>query len=210
MSVTDADVLAEIQWRLIEDATFSAGLWTLGEVAALVQQRQDRFNRETFLLLAHEFLAAVAGTPGYDLPDDWIATQRVSWKSTVTGVYTPLSRIDRFGRRSFLLGTNAPTKPIGYDDTSAGPRRVEVSPTPQTDGQLHVLYASTLELLNFNPIAPDILDLPDDFVPYVVYGTLADLLSKEGEGRDLARAAYCNARFDEGVAIAAFFLGGFA
>lgn len=212
MAITDADQLAEIIWRLVEDGALTSGLWTLSEIAGLFNQRQNRFNRDTFLMLAEmPGIAATAGTAAYDLPDDWIATQRVTWKS-VAGVISPLDRGDRWAAAALIDQTNPPTKPIMYDDHAGGSRRIEIFPTPATDGTIGLLYASVLELLNFNPAAPDIFDIPDDFVPYVLYGVLEDLLSKDagtGRGRDLGRAAYCRARYEEGVAVAALFLGGF-
>ena len=208
MSITDADQLLEVQWRTVEDAAFTSGLWTLTEVAAYFYQRQNLFNRDTFLLLAQmPGIAATNGVAAYDLPDDWIATQRVTWK-TVAGVITPIARGDRFSANTLIGSAGGPSKPIVYDDHAGGSRRIEIFPTPTADGTIGLLYASVLEILNFDGTG-DIFDIPDDFVPYVMYGVLEDMLSKDGRGRDLARAAYCRARYDEGVALAAFFLGGF-
>ncbi len=208
MAITDADQLVEVRWRLIEDAALSSTLWTLPEIAALFNQRQDRFNRDTFFLLAHQPIAAVAGTEDYDLPEDWIATERVTWR-TLAGAISALTPVDRFGMSNLFSPGNLPPRPIAYDDQSAGIEVLEIGPVPAADGTLEVLYVSTLELLNFDPLAPDIFDLPDDFIPYITYGVLSDLLSKEGNGRDLPRSAYCQSRYEEGVAVAALFLLGF-
>jgi hypothetical protein len=176
MAITDADQLVEIRWRLIEDAGFSSTLWTLSEIAALFQQRQDRFNRDTFFLLAHQPIAAVAGTEDYTLPDDWIATQRVTWK-TLAGAISPLTPVDRFGMANLFAADQLPPRPIAYDDQSAGIGVLEIGPVPTVDGTLTVLYASTLETLHFDPLAPDLFDIPDDFIPYLTYGVLSDLLA---------------------------------
>lgn len=206
MSITDADQLVEVQWRTVEDAALSSGLWTLAEIAGYFNQRHNRFNRDTFLILAQmPPIVGVNGTLAYDLPDDWIATQRVTWK-TPAGAISSLARGDKF--QADLLAPNS-LRPIMYDDHYGGSRRIELFPTPQTDGTIGIVYACVLELLNFNPAVPDIFDIPDDFIPYITYGVLEDMFAKEGRGRDLARAAYCRARYDEGVAVAALFLGGF-
>lgn len=207
MAVTDADQLAEIVWRLVEDPTLASGLWTLTEIAGLFNQRQNRFNRDTYLMLAQIPIAATNGVASYDLPDDWIATQRVTWKSAGGTAISPIDRGDRFSAAA--LGTVGTTRPILYDDHDAGSRTIELFSTPLVDGTIGLTYASIMEILNFNPANPDIFDIPDDFVPYVMYGVLEDLLSKDGRGRDLQRAAYCRARYEEGVAMAAIFLGGF-
>lgn len=206
MAITDADALIEVQWRLIEDAGLTSGLWTLPEIAGYFNQRQNRFNRDTFLLLAQEPIAATVGVSTYTLPDDWIATQRVSWR-TAGGFFCPIDRGDRFSATILLPPTGGPLRPVLYDDHAGGSHQIELFPTPLTDGTINLLYASTLEVLNFAG-TNDLFDLPDDFVPYIVYGVLADCLSKDGRGQDLTRSAYCQLRYEEGVALAAFFLAG--
>lgn len=51
------------------------------------------------------------------------------------------------------------------------------------------------------------LPIPNIFYPYIKYGVMADMLSKEGEMQDSERAKYCEARFAEGVEIAKMWLG---
>jgi hypothetical protein len=46
------------------------------------------------------------------------------------------------------------------------------------------------------------MNIPDDFTWIVKWGALADLLSKDGPARDPQRAAYCEQRYQTGVAIA--------
>lgn len=209
MSITDADQLVEVQWRTVEDAALTSGLWTLAEVAGYFNQRQNRFNRDTFLILAEmPGIVATNGVATYDLPDDWIATQRVTWR-TAAGVISVVDRTDHLAMDLLIGASGGPSKPIAYDDHVAGSRRLLLGPTPTADGSIGLLYACVLELLNFNPAIPDIFDIPDDFIPYVMYGVLEDMLSKDGRGRDLSRAAYCRARYDEGVALAGLFLAGF-
>lgn len=208
MAVTDADQFTEVQNKLLEDTLFSSGLWTLQEVYDRFNERQNRFNRDTKLMLAHEDLAVVSGTTQMVLPPDWIATQRAAWQGS-NGVFTPVERSSRFAAAMGIVSGATPTRPVLMDDNSGGTLTAELFPVPTEDGILRLLYASVLEVLNFVPATPDIFDIPDDFVVYVCYGVLADLLSKEGRGRDLARAGYCQMRYEEGVALAAILLGGF-
>lgn len=217
MAITDADQLAEVQWRVLEvSSSFPSGLWSVSEIADYFNQRQNRFNRDTKLLLAHQPIATVNGTYSYPLPQDWIATQRMTFtpynaQGAPSGATNPMKRSDRFAaNRGIALGGGTPPGgPVVYDDVSAGTLTLEVFPTPTTAGSIDLLYACTLEALGFgNP--PDIFDIPDDFVPFITYGVLADMLSKDGRGQDLARAEYCEGRFEEGVALAAILLEGFA
>lgn len=212
MAITDIDQLDEVSWRLVEnDPTFPSGLWTVAEIAAAFNDRQNRFNRDTKLLLAHQPIAATSGTAQYTLPDDWIATQRVTWTDTPTGRTTPMDRSDRYAAQHGIApsGVGAPSRPTTYDDHSGGTLTVEVFPTPATDGTLGLLYASTLSELHFDSGTPDLFDTPDEFVPYITYGVLADLLMKDGRGQNRQLAAYCESRYTEGVALAALLLAGF-
>lgn len=209
MAITDMDQLVEIQQRLVEtDLTFTSGLWTLTEIAGYYNQRHNRFNRDTKLLLAQAAIPVTAGSPTADYPQDWIATQRASWKDTASGMYTPVERSDRFAAAMGMPTTSAPLVPVIMDEEAGDTLTADLFPVPVGDGTLNLLYASTLELLNFTAVAPDIFDVPDEFVPYLTYGVLEDMLSKEGRGQDLARAKYCRERYEEGVAICAILLAG--
>lgn len=213
MSVTDADQLAEVAWRVIEtDTTFTSGLWSVAEIANYFNQRLNRFNRDAKLMLAHQPIAFSAGQESADLPQDWIATLNGSWTPAAgdtAGIATTVATGDRYAAEFGISATNnPPTRPIIMDDQSAGPLTIELFPVPDVDGSLEILYASVLENLPFDPMNPEIFDVPDDVVPFVTYGVLADMLSKEGRGQDLARARYCEERFQEGIALSAILLEG--
>lgn len=210
MAITDIDALTEVQQRVLEtDLTFTSGLWTLAEIAAYFNQRQNRFNRDTKLMLAQEALPVLAAATEVDFPQDWIATQRASWKDSVSGITTVVDRSDRFAAQMGIPLPGAPTVPVIMDETAGGTLSAELYPIPSADGTLNLLYASTLEVMAFTGAPADIFDIPDEYVPYVVYGVMEDMLSKEGRGQDLARAAYCRERYEEGVALCAIALAGF-
>jgi hypothetical protein len=54
------------------------------------------------------------------------------------------------------------------------------------------------------------LSIPDDFTPYIVWGVLGEMFSKEGEASDPERAQYCRERYEEGVELARFMTSGVA
>jgi len=211
MSVTDADQLEEVAWRVIESSTlFPSGLWTVAEIANYFNQRQNRFNRDTKLMLAHQPLSFTAGQESADLPPDWIATLNGSWSPAAGGPATTVAAGDRYAAEKAISSTNNPPDvPTIMDDTSGGALTIELFPPPTTDGELEILYACVLERLPFDPGSPEIFDIPDDFVPYITYGVLADMLSKDGRGQNLLMARYCEQRYEEGVAMAAILLEGY-
>lgn len=208
MAVTDVDQLEEIAWRVLDDTDFLSGLWTRSEVAGYFNQRQNRFNKMANLVLAHLPIAVGSDVAVSDLPQDWIASLRATWKQA--GFMVPLGRSDRYSASLGIQTWNAPTTPTLYDDHGPGPLKIQLMPPPNGDGVLELLYACVLETLPFDDEAPEIFDLPDDVVPYVTYGVLADMFAKDGRGRDLARAAYCESRFEEGLLIVSVLIGGYA
>src|SRR6266487_4901944 len=191
-TVTDAAALADLLWRHTEDATFSSGLWTIAEIANYFTERQNRFNAVTGLVVARGTVAVDADSRA-TLPADWMATQRVSWQPTSgprAGRAFSITRGDRF--TDYATHQASATQPLAYDDHSGGTRVLELLPPSfPSSGNLDLLYASTLAALALNPAAPVAFSVPSDFVPYLVYGVMTDMLSKAGRGQDLKRAAYC-------------------
>lgn len=57
-------------------------------------------------------------------------------------------------------------------------------------------------------VPPPILSVPDDWSPYILWGTLAELLSSDGPSFDPVRAQYCKQRYNEGVELANLVLMG--
>lgn len=55
-----------------------------------------------------------------------------------------------------------------------------------------------------NPSISQYLELiPDSFIPYIKYGSLAKIFSQDGECKDLQKAYYAMARYTEGINLAA-------
>ena len=52
---------------------------------------------------------------------------------------------------------------------------------------------------DFDPPTANPLLMPDDWAWVLKFGAMADILSKEQEGKDLERAAYCRKRYEEGL-----------
>ena len=52
------------------------------------------------------------------------------------------------------------------------------------------------------------LATPDAFVRYVMYGALAQVWGKQGDGQDLRRSAYCQMRYERGIALGKMLMRG--
>jgi hypothetical protein len=199
--VTDQEILEEIQRALIEPpdlgTTWPSGLWTTAEVVGYLNQRQDRFLKETLLITSWLDTPVVAGQSQQDLPDGWLAT-RNAFLTDGSRTY-PLSPLTRREADSLLPGwaTDFDT-PLGYLDEEWATRQTALVPAPLVAMVMHLYAALVGNPVDGSGIA---LTVPDECAPYLFYGVLADMFGKQGRAYDAARAAYCEQRFAEGVAL---------
>ena len=186
-------------------ASWPSDLWTRDEVIDYLNERLDAFVKATHLKVAIEDIAIVPNTGRYSLPADWIATVRV--------YYTPDSGQKKaLGKSSgWEADHGIPTWPTAatpklYMDAETPTLTIQIAPTPNTDGDIEVIY-----IANNTQITADGATLPyaDEFCYIVKYGILADMFSKVGRAHDPARAAYCQQRFDLGVEATRILLQGF-
>jgi hypothetical protein len=70
---------------------------------------------------------------------------------------------------------------------------------PDSAGEYELLTVNSGAQLTVS--APTLIDIPTDFCWILKYGAMADLLSKEAEAKDATRAAYCNQRYQQGLAL---------
>jgi hypothetical protein len=92
-----------------------------------------------------------------------------------------------------------------YDNTNL---TIEIGPTPDgVEGVLSVLYVPVGTELTGNGVS---LLVPDELETAVKYGTLADMLGKDGRGKDALRSQYCEERYSMAVEAARLILEGWA
>jgi hypothetical protein len=98
-------------------------------------------------------------------------------------------------------------QPIAYMDAETPQLEIQTAPATSHAGVLEVLYVALGDVLSNTGIA---FTVPQEFVPSIKWGVLADMLSKVGQAHDPARATYAEARFQEGVVAAQLMLRGWA
>lgn len=91
--------------------------------------------------------------------------------------------------------------PQCYAMSTQPPLSFDVDVIPNEAGEYEILTVNAGPQLTVT--APTLLGIPDDFAWVLKWGALADLLSKESEAKDAARAAYCNKRYQQGLALLA-------
>lgn len=210
-TITSATLLSEIQRDLIETVdggtTWASGHWTVSEVHDILYRRYMQFLKDTRLVTQEATIAVVPHTPRQSLPSQWVMSLRVAWKGVDDTVWKELPQSDTVETDLLnpTFGYQPETAPKFYTDGELPPPVVELYPPPDGPGDLKVHYIGLTSA--FTP-GSDSFTLPDDFLHYVKYGVMADMLAKVGRGQDLGRAAYCEQRYQEGVELAAILLAG--
>ncbi len=209
MSFTDQQVLTQLQYVMIESpdggATWGSGMWTAAEIINYLNQRQNRFLKDTQLHFGLANIDATEGDNEYDLPDDWITTVRVVWISP-DGSTRELIRSNSWeADYGIPTWTYIEGPPKIYLDVDTPVLTIKLAPLPDEDGTLQVHYVPMGALMDGTG---ELVTLPDEFMSAVKYGVLADMFAKVGRATDAGRSGYCQKRYQLGVDIAKMLLNG--
>lgn len=213
MSTIDQALFSNVQFALIEPPnggqSWPSGLWTRDEVIGAANQRQDRLLHDTLLLVSvSSLLPVIIGQHRVDLPTNWLRTVSVVWRGN-DGTVRELLRSDSYELDHALStweSTNA-TYPLVYSEFETPNLQIQIGPAPTVAGNLDLLFVPNGTEMNGNGVS---LVVPDELEHGVRYGMLSDLLSKDGRGKDAARAQYCENRFDLAVELTRIVLKGWA
>lgn len=208
-NVSSCELLSEIQRHVLEPVvdgglTWESGLWTAGEVRAFLNLRIQRFLIETGLLRKEASISVGAGEKSVALPTDLLEIRKVDFLDA-DGNYHDLSKLDAaqadWGEPDW---ESTPTEPIGYIEEPLAGLTVKLYPPPLAAGTLVVRYVP-LPLQIGATCMP--LPLPRTFSWAVKWGTISDMLMKEGEANDPQRAQAAEAQFQMGINMAKLLLG---
>lgn len=204
-NVTDTQLVQEIQYHLLEPpvGTFWTGTdqFTLSDALAGLQRRRDQFLIETGAVITHSTLNVPATPIGrVTFPDSLIAMRRLAWV-TPEGYTYYLWKSDEWALTGYQpdWDISPQTPPAAWSMALASPLIVQLGPPPSDAGTLDYLSVNTGAALT---AAGVLMGIPDDFTWVAKFGALADMLSKDGPGRDPVRAQYCEQRYQEGITIA--------
>ena len=212
MSTSDQTLMSNIQVNLIEPPnggqTYPSGLWTRDEVIAACNYRQDRLLHDTLLEVGiSALIPVIIGQHRVNLPSDWLRTVTVVWRGS-NGTVRELVRSSSFeADHTITTWESANSTPLSYHEFETPNLQIQIAPAPDVAGNLELLYCPTGTELNGNG---ELLVVPDELEHGVRYGTLADLLSKDGRGKDPTRAQYCEDRFTLVIELTRIILDGWA
>ena len=201
--LTDTDVYTLIEYHLLEPPTGST--WTgtnqfnIANLAQAMSRRRNEVLQEAACNMVETSLTMTPNTSTMQAPDLVLDERRCRWVPAASqGSPVTLQRGDS---RTFQYFTP------NYQQTSASPLRWDVIGSPPQIITVDTLVnvPSVLQVLgiegggDFAPGGNAPLLMPDDWAWVLKFGAMADILSMEQEGKDLARAAYCRQRYEEGL-----------
>jgi hypothetical protein len=92
-----------------------------------------------------------------------------------------------------------PAAPSVYLQSTEPPISFDTDQPPSYAGSYELLTVEAGPALSVGN--PSLLSVPDDWTHVIKWGALADLLSRESNAKDPARATYCNQRYKMGLAL---------
>jgi hypothetical protein len=211
-TIQDLDLLKEMEYRLLENGDADADgtgllttLWTISELTASLNNSQRRFMKDTGIVLTISTIGAIPMQGRYTASDDVITIRRVTWKD-FAGDIVALTRTDAWEADAALPEwTTDFATPLTWTDAHHPTRVFEIIPGPNDVGQLGLMTVNRPTTLTGTGT---LLEVPEEYASYILWGALGELLGSEGEGADPQRAAYCRQRYQEGVELARIQLGG--
>lgn len=207
-SVTDTDLVMEIQYHLVEQSPGVMATWsapfTLSEVTSAMQRVRDQFIADTGCAVTRDTSISVTGGAGgsVNLPSATIAIRRAAWVSGSTGKVTPLGVSSAYAGAAYSTPGSllSPAVPRAYSTSSEPQLTLQLIPPPSESGVLDLLLVEHGAALS--PSTGVVLGIPDDLTPAIKWGTLADLLTKDGPGKAFQLGLYASRRYEEWVQLA--------
>lgn len=209
--ITDQYVANDIIYAMLENGQYDANLtlltsmFTLQEIVDAMNRVQQQFLLETGMITTRTTIAGITGQGKYSVPVDSIRPRRLTWTGPGTTTQS-LTQVD-----TWELDNGASTwpsdrgVPIAWWETTLPQQQVGIALSPNTAGTIGLLYIALATTLTDTGV---LFAVPNDWLPYIFWGTLHDLLSSDGQSYDPVRAQYCDQRFQEGIELANLVLGG--
>lgn len=213
MSVLDTEVANNVIYRVLENGNADANFPTLltsmfssTEIVDSMNRVQQKFLLDTGMHTVRTTFAGLAGQSQYALPTDSTRPRRLTWQDASDLKIRALTQVETWELDTGA--TNWPSDagiPIAWLEDDQPQQQVQLALTPVNPGVVSLLYVQLATTLTGLGIA---MSIPDDWTPYILWGTLQELLSSDGPAFDPLRAQYAGRRYEEGVELAKVVLGG--
>lgn len=206
-TITFGDMVAWLNIDLIEaisETEQTSDLFSLTELFDLVKAKYNGYQLKTNSVLSQLSLNVPAQNNSIELPDnlvDIVDARFVYVDEDGNTITILLQRVDE-EELSYFDGSLLTEQALPqYFSTVYGRNKtIKLYGIPNITGTLQLL--SILGQDDDAQITVDtIINLPNNLVPYLKYEILSDIFNKDGLLKDAARAAYCEARIEEGITI---------
>ena len=208
-TATDSDVYVLIQNHLLEPPV--GGNWTgtdqfsLNDLTQAMSRRRNEILQASACNLIETIAVLTPNTNSVTLEDTILDVRRVRWVPVAPGSPVTLQRGDT---RSFQYYTPAfaqsTLNPLRWDVIGSPPQVITLDTNVNQPSFLQVLGIEGADDFPAVPVDAMPLLIPDDWAWVLKFGAMADILTKEQEGRDLERSVYCSNRYVEGMKLMAY------
>lgn len=188
---------------LMEDGGFQLGLITDSEFYSLAGEVLLDFCSKCGFVKFDSPVSMTATSDVYVVPDTMGEVQSVLANDTYL-----------FDTSGYYLDNTNATWPSAQDDFPSEwredemvPKRIQITPIPNVSGTIDLLGTQLPSNITGISGTTTVEIVPDSFVPYLKYGILAQIFTQDGECKDMNKAQYCQARYAEGIGLAAAIMG---
>jgi hypothetical protein len=203
-------ILDAINLHLIENISLinpTSEITNLTEILNFAQRRINQFQFETGLVLSKKlFTMNPPNNNAVIIDDEIINLVRIAFvdldelsnpKESFALRKEDEDNIGHFNRNAFNSITNRPTF---YTSLLGNLNTIKIYPLPANLGELEIISVNGIargSSINLETV----INLPNNLIPYIKWGVLADIYSKDGVGYNPAMASYCNQRWEEGLVV---------
>lgn len=208
-TITDRDVISWLEYFLMEPQTTAWGdpwagtaMFTMTDLIDALEKRINQFLLETGCVVSQPDPITGVTTGRVPLQDNIIDVRRVEWQPYPSPLtHFPLEKSDTNELQNLIPNWSySPARPQVYTLYPTPLLTMQLGPIPNTNGSLDMLVIKA-----HNPLIPGFtattLTIFQDLIPYLLFGAMSTLLSQAGPAYDADRAAYCEERYKEGVAL---------
>lgn len=183
-------------------ANYPSGLYTEEEVQARLSYRFNEFAKRTGCLgSTSNHLTSTSGQRDYSLDNNAVDILHVAYTNG-SGVRVSIPPGDT-QQVDYLYGDGETSVAVPFIHTIelGDENTISLIPPPNASSRaIHLIYTRRPDNLATTPSGAA-FDFPDDLTPFVKYGALADLFTKEGEVYDPERAEVCQQIYELGIQI---------
>lgn len=205
-TITSNDVFSTIEYHLLEPAT--GGTWTgtsqfsINDLSGALQRRRDEMIQAAGCNV--QVVPPILSTPNTRrviFADNVLEPRRARFiPDSGSGNPVTMNREDSKAWDGFnTLHTQMSGVPGNWGVISGPPLAMDVDIPPNVAGFYDVLGLQSGP--SFNPPAPSLLGVPDDWSWLAKWGAIADLLGRDSEATDRQRADYCLKRYADGLKV---------